>query len=157
MIFLRCIHRVNFIFFLQMLWSSCVGHCTRSFFNSTFQKKYWINPVYCEMKKHTCSFKYFEQWIWWRHDGEKLSTLLTICDGNPLVTGRFPSRWVSNEECWNFLWYMFEHDWVHELLIGDLRRHYAHAIRDPSGYGLSHWETTSQCDVVCHWLSAYPE
>ena len=26
-----------------------------------------------------------------------------------------------------------------------------------SGYGLSQWETTLQCNVVSHWLSQYPE
>ena len=28
---------------------------------------------------------------------------------------------------------------------------------DPSGYGLSQWETTLQCNVVSHWLSPYRE
>ena len=28
---------------------------------------------------------------------------------------------------------------------------------DHSGYGLSQWETTLQCNVVSHWLSPYPE
>ena len=29
--------------------------------------------------------------------------------------------------------------------------------RDHSGYGLSQWETTLQCNDVSHWLSPYPE
>ena len=29
--------------------------------------------------------------------------------------------------------------------------------RDPSGYGLSQWETTLHCNVVSHWLSPYSE
>ena len=29
--------------------------------------------------------------------------------------------------------------------------------RDHSGYGLSQWETTLQCNVVYHWLSPCPE
>ena len=28
-------------------------------------------------------------------------------------------------------------------------------IRDHSGYGLSHWETTLQCNIVSHWLGPY--
>ena len=30
-------------------------------------------------------------------------------------------------------------------------------IRDHSEYGLSQWETTLHCNVVCHWLSPYKE
>ena len=30
-------------------------------------------------------------------------------------------------------------------------------FRDHSGLGLSQWETTLQCNAVCHWLSPCPE
>ena len=30
--------------------------------------------------------------IWWCHDIEMLSTLLALCEGNPLVNGEFPSQ-----------------------------------------------------------------
>ena len=29
---------------------------------------------------------------WWRHQMETFSTLMTLCEGNPPVTGRFPSQ-----------------------------------------------------------------
>ena len=29
---------------------------------------------------------------WWRHQMEAFSALLTLCEGNPTVTGRFPSQ-----------------------------------------------------------------
>ena len=29
---------------------------------------------------------------WWRHQMESFSTLLALCEGNPLVTGGFPSQ-----------------------------------------------------------------
>ena len=29
---------------------------------------------------------------WWHHDMEILSSLLALCEGNPLVTGKFPSQ-----------------------------------------------------------------
>ena len=35
-------------------------------------------------------------WPWWCHDMEMFSTLLTICEGNPPVTGGFPSQRASN-------------------------------------------------------------
>ena len=31
-----------------------------------------------------------------------------------------------------------------------------HISRDHSGYGLSQWETTLQCNIISHWLSLYP-
>ena len=35
---------------------------------------------------------------WWRHGMETLSALLALCEGNPLVTGGFPSHKVNNVE-----------------------------------------------------------
>ena len=33
---------------------------------------------------------------WWHHDMETLSLLLALCEGNPPVTGGFPSQRASN-------------------------------------------------------------
>ena len=35
--------------------------------------------------------------IWWCHNIKMLSTLLALCEGNPPVTGGFPSQRTSNE------------------------------------------------------------
>ena len=35
---------------------------------------------------------------WWCHDLEMFSMLLAHCEGNPLVTGRFPSQRASNAD-----------------------------------------------------------
>ena len=40
-----------------------------------------------------CIYKNRERYIsWWRHQMEIVSALLAICEGNPLVTGGFPSQ-----------------------------------------------------------------
>ena len=36
----------------------------------------------------------------WRHDMETLSSLLAPCEGNPLVTGGFPSQIAANADPW---------------------------------------------------------
>ena len=33
-----------------------------------------------------------EQYLWWRHQMETLSTLLALCAGNSSLTGEFPSK-----------------------------------------------------------------
>ena len=55
------------------------------------------------------------------HNMETLSVLLSFCEGNPPVTGRFPSQRTSNTELWCFYchvskqaivkWWKFEMPW----------------------------------------------
>ena len=40
---------------------------------------------------------------WWRHDMGTLSPFLTICVGNPPMTGEFLSQRASNEVIWCFV------------------------------------------------------
>ena len=40
--------------------------------------------------------KYAHGYAWWRHHMETLSALMAICEGNPSVTGGFPSQKTSN-------------------------------------------------------------
>ena len=40
---------------------------------------------------------------WWRHVMETISTLLALCDGNPPITGGFPSHVTNNAKLWSFL------------------------------------------------------
>ena len=72
-------------------------------------------------------------WIytWWRHDMEKLSTLLALWDGNPTVT----DRWIllmKSQQCGSVLSFIVI-NWIsfwHSQVVGDLRsmtlmcRHY---------------------------------
>ena len=45
----------------------------------------------------TCGVMFAETWC---QDMEKLPTLLALCEGNPPVTGGFPSQRVSSGELW---------------------------------------------------------
>ena len=38
---------------------------------------------------------------WWRHDIETLSASLPLCEGNPPVTGGFPSQRASDVDRWS--------------------------------------------------------
>ena len=40
---------------------------------------------------------------WWHHDMEMLPSLLALCEGNPPVSGGYPSQRASNAELWYFL------------------------------------------------------
>ena len=75
-----------------------------------------------------------------------------------------------NEHIWIFHWSLLTHicvtrpQWINPLWASDTiwRRKsrwtcvQVMACKDHSGYGLSPWETTLQCNVVSHWLSPYP-
>ena len=56
---------------------------------------------------------------WRYHDMKTLSALLAIREGNPLVTGSFPSQKVSDAELCCFLYNQVEQavEWVIELLM----------------------------------------
>ena len=71
------------------LWDICplqlCGICEMGLL--TIEKsKWWFISV--TMAECCCS--------WWRHDIEIHSTLLALCEGNPPVTGGFPSQMASN-------------------------------------------------------------
>ena len=51
---------------------------------------------------------------WWCHDME-MSTLLALCEGNPLVTSGCPSQRVSDVESWCFLCCWSEYCWWFEM------------------------------------------
>ena len=42
-------------------------------------------------------------WSQWRHSMGTLSNLLALCEGNPPMTGGFPSQGASNTQLWCFL------------------------------------------------------
>ena len=46
--------------------------------------------------------------VWWRHQMGTFSALLALCEGNPSVTGGFPSQGPHSDvfqRLWCFLWY----------------------------------------------------
>ena len=64
---------------------------------------YWLG---CILKDSHCTLTAWDwksivgniwsQQSWWRHQMETFSALLVLCDGNPPVTGGFPSQRVSD-------------------------------------------------------------
>ena len=67
---------------------------TRFLCKISTRTKFWQSS--CKQKhKHTCIYL-----PWWHHDMETISALLTLCEGNTPVTGRFPSQMASNVEFW---------------------------------------------------------
>ena len=53
----------------------------------------FVGTVYCILSGHIRSNRPCVWWtVWWRHQMEIFSALRALCDGNPPVTGGFPSQ-----------------------------------------------------------------
>ena len=65
---------------------------------------------------------------WWRHDTiETLSAALPLCEGNPPVTGGFPSQRTSAKELGVLLFVSFiKLWWASSRVVGDFRCHEMH-------------------------------
>ena len=63
---------------------------------------------------------------WWRRQMETFSSLLALCEGNPPVTGGFPSQRPVTRGFGVFFDVQWTNDWTHSPDAGDLWRHYAH-------------------------------
>ena len=66
------------------------------------------------------------QSTWWRHDRETFSALLALCEGNPPMTGGFPSQKASNAGLVVYLMYAWANGWANSGIAGDLRHHDVH-------------------------------
>ena len=58
---------------------------------------------YLEKIFHSSLVRITNMLSWWHHQMETFSMLLALCEGNPLVTGGFPSKEASDTELWCFL------------------------------------------------------
>ena len=63
---------------------------------------------------------------WWCHQMETFSALLALCEGNPPVTGGFPSQRPVARSVDVFFICAWTNGWVNNRDAGDLRRHRAH-------------------------------
>ena len=63
---------------------------------------------------------------WWHHQMETFSALPALCQGNPSVTGGFPSQRPAKRSFDVFFICASTNDWVNSGDAGDLRRHHAH-------------------------------
>ena len=60
------------------------------------------------------------EYSWWHHQSEIFSVLLALCEGNPLVTGGFPSQ---RPMTWSFIVFFDLH--LNKWLSKQQRRHHA--------------------------------
>ena len=63
---------------------------------------------------------------WWRHDMETLSALLALYEGNPRVTGGFPSQNANDADLNVSFDVSWTRCWTNSPMVGDLRRYNAH-------------------------------
>ena len=72
--------------------------------------------VFTQHKEPIDGYQFF-MISWWRHQMETFSVLLALCEGNPPVTGGFPSQRPVTRS-FDIFFYL--------RLDGDLKRHHAH-------------------------------
>ena len=63
---------------------------------------------------------------WWRHQMEKRSALLALCERNPPVTGRFPSQRPVTRSFEFLMICAWTNGWASNRNADDLSRHRAH-------------------------------
>ena len=80
---------------------------------------------------------------WWRHQMETFSALLALCEGNPPVTGGFPSQRSATESFDVFFDLRLNKRLSNNRDTGDLRRHRSH-----------HDVTVMGCQFFTRWSPA---
>ena len=81
----------------------------------------WINSRgVIEMKR--LSTPILSHVLWWRHDMETISSLLTYCNDNSLAYGGLPSQRVGNENLMCSLLFAWISCWPYSLLASEMRR-----------------------------------
>ena len=82
------------------------------------------------LRSDVCRPKNWSDWVflrsWWRHQVETFSALLDLCEGNPSVTGGFPSQSQWRGALMFSLIYVWTNGWTNNRDTGDLRCHRAH-------------------------------
>ena len=81
----------------QCQWSKPDGHgkisqCINTTKHSKAKTVCIFLGIYCNYHPVALIGLTFYSWPWWRHKMETFSTLLAFCEGNPSVTGGFPSH-----------------------------------------------------------------
>ena len=77
---------------------------------------------------HCVGYQGIYRWLveWWRHQSETFSALLALCDGNPSVTGGFPSQRPVTRNSDIFFDVAWTNGWVNSPNTSELRRNRAH-------------------------------
>ena len=134
---MKCIYLINMITFIA--W--------RSSFNNAFAwlikcicnsaALYWMSfSFWCRIIASKCwlvvdaagndiVISRFVMSIWWRHQMETFSASLALCEGNPPVTGGFPSQRPVTRSLVFSLICAWTNGWANAWDAGDLRPHRA--------------------------------
>ena len=97
---------------------------------------------------------------WRRHHMETLYTLLTFCEGNPLVTRGLSSHLDGHAEHWCLILSAWTSYWENRRLAGDCRRNYTHVTPLQSIFQYNN-EMATACfmltigECICHFVSSH--
>ena len=100
----------------RLMTSSCNDH-----FLQVFYRAMTINATAYIATNNT-----MQKWPWWRHQIEIFFALLALCEGNPPVTGGFPSQRPVTRSLFLYLVCTRTNGLANNRDAGDLRRHRAH-------------------------------
>ena len=91
-----------------------------------------LSSVYAHTYFHSKHYSQQSLRPWWRHQMETFSALLALCEGNPPVTGGFPSQGPVTRGFDVFFDLLLKKNknkkkngWANTRDAGDLRRHHA--------------------------------
>ena len=76
--------------------------------------------------RQSCACRWPSTTTWWRHQMERFSTLLAVCDGNSPVTSEFPSQRPVTRSFDVFFDLRLNKRLSKHSRFGDFRRHRAH-------------------------------
>ena len=77
----------------------------------------------------------------WRHDMEKFSTLLALCEGNPPVMGGFPHTKGLSVQGFNVaLKFAWAWSWANDQVADDMRRHDTHVMSLQCVWQIWNWK-----------------
>ena len=97
MIFLRCVHRVNFIIYANNLKQLCRAFCEITV-KPKFQRKcIELTLLSVGWKKHTCTLKYFEQCTWYNMPLMHLQSMLYL--NRSINSSQYVFFWYSRNRC----------------------------------------------------------
>ena len=96
---------------------------------------------------------------WWRHAMETVYALLTLCDGNPPITGGFPHKGSATPLTRALIFSLmlaWTNGWINRRVAGELRRHGTHCnviVIQPNPPFIYPYGVGTACPIIqCTWL-----
>ena len=103
------VHSYQALIYIQIPFQCKYHHSRYRYFHDNNKMVMWPSCLYngnlCAENMVSLYWNGFPgSYPWWLHDMDMISILLTLCEGNPLITGGFSLQKASNAELWCFLW-----------------------------------------------------